>query len=471
MNYSLTITEAALQWFMNELLPDPTRIRVCQAGISSWSGHTGWLLHNTDPRLASDSPHSSPVIVTGAARESEFDAALSRSLNVPHHHASMVALILGLGEALGQVVAVGQTCDDARPVDLFRVVAAGMPGISLDKEGVTTRSLASGISRVRSIRDDALTSDAIWSRSIGALGEEAWQRMSHVHAGIVGCGRTGSLVASSLARNGIGKMTFVDPDRLEPHNLGEMDAVDVADLGKPKVAVIARSIKEQDLVIDQSTTVVVDTILSFSALLALKPTDIIVCCVDNSAARWATACIAALYLKPLLDLGTGIFINPNVPQRSQIGENETFERLELRQMGADVRLILPGRCLVCYGGIGGLERAREELLADAAIDSTSIPSSPNWREQRAGSLRSLNGLAVSLGLHLLEDFVAARLRDNAWLHVEFSDQGIASIEHRHPRRATNCSLCSLAGRGDDGLGEVHGLLSSPDFLADRQADL
>ena len=51
----------------------------------------------------------------------------------------------------------------------------------------------------------------------------------------------------------------------------------------------------------------------------------LISCVDHDEARLATGIIAALYAKPLLDIGTGVF-----------GSGEG------RQMGADIRLILPG---------------------------------------------------------------------------------------------------------------------------------
>ena len=54
--------------------------------------------------------------------------------------------------------------------------------------------------------------------------------------------------------------------------------------------------------------------------------------------RMVSAAVAVLSARPLLDLGTGVLAGEN-------GEG--------RVIGADVRLVLPGRCLSCFGGVAG----------------------------------------------------------------------------------------------------------------------
>lgn len=46
-------------------------------------------------------------------------------------------------------------------------------------------------------------------------------------------------MAVTLVRLGIPRLTLIDPDLIEPHNLGEMDAVTDADLGRPKAEALA----------------------------------------------------------------------------------------------------------------------------------------------------------------------------------------------------------------------------------------
>ena len=60
-----------------------------------------------------------------------------------------------------------------------------------------------------------------YSRQIlfAGLGEEGQERLLRAHAAIVGCGALGSFQAAALARAGVGRLTIVDRDYVEPSNL------------------------------------------------------------------------------------------------------------------------------------------------------------------------------------------------------------------------------------------------------------
>ena len=60
-----------------------------------------------------------------------------------------------------------------------------------------------------------------YSRQIlfAGLGEEGQERLLRGHAAIVGCGALGSFQAAALARAGVGRITIVDRDYVEPSNL------------------------------------------------------------------------------------------------------------------------------------------------------------------------------------------------------------------------------------------------------------
>ena len=78
----------------------------------------------------------------------------------------------------------------------------------------------------------------------------------------------------------------------------------------------------------------------------VKLSDLIICCADNDSARLAAGLLASLYLRPLLDIGSGI----------------VREGGGLR-MGGDIRLVLPGegRCLWCFGGVAAPHEALRGL--------------------------------------------------------------------------------------------------------------
>ena len=58
-----------------------------------------------------------------------------------------------------------------------------------------------------------------WSRLRNMWGDENLLRVANTHVMIIGASRTGSVIARQLTALGFGKLTLVDPDVLEIHNL------------------------------------------------------------------------------------------------------------------------------------------------------------------------------------------------------------------------------------------------------------
>jgi hypothetical protein len=245
------------------------------------------------------------------------------------------------------------------------------------------------------------------------------------------------MVATSLARMGIRRLTLIDPDRLELHNLDAMEGATEKDLGRFKVL----SVQEAMTALNNGARLVTalsDSIMTLRAFVSAKEADVLICCADHDGARLAAGVIAALYAKPLLDIGAGVF-----------GAGDA------RRMGGDVRLILPAdRCLLCLGGIGDVEQARQVFTAQ------SLPQRRSWNEERAGSLRSLNQIAAHLGLRLLEDLVSERVQESRWLRLEFDQQGFPTVQGITPQPNSTCFLCRHIGQGDVGLASVREILSA-----------
>jgi len=72
--------------------------------------------------------------------------------------------------------------------------------------------------------------------------QEGQERLLHAHAAIVGCGALGSFQAAALARAGVGRLTIVDRDYVEPANLQRQWLFEEADADDalPKAAAAAR---------------------------------------------------------------------------------------------------------------------------------------------------------------------------------------------------------------------------------------
>jgi molybdopterin/thiamine biosynthesis adenylyltransferase len=78
-------------------------------------------------------------------------------------------------------------------------------------------------------------------RGVGAEGQ---RRLAAARVAIVGCGATGSAVASLLARSGVGAMRIIDRDYVEPSNLQRQTLFDETDAKEslPKAIAAARRI-------------------------------------------------------------------------------------------------------------------------------------------------------------------------------------------------------------------------------------
>ena len=284
-----------------------------------------------------------------------------------------------------------------------------------------------------------------WSRTIGGVGgESVWRRLVQLRVAVVGCGRSGSLLADMLAGVGIKRLVLIDPDFLEEHNLGEMAGVLPAQVGVPKVEALTEHLQRHGLP-ELEVECLAEPLWSPSAMQAAKRCDVLFVAVDHDGPRLAAATISTLYHKVLLDCAAGIqFSTP-----AQAPSSPAAATLP-RVMGADVRLIVPGDgCLLCRGSLTHYADAVESLCRQPLWPT----GFPNWQQQRAGSLRSLNTTAAGLALRLLEDLVAERVTGSVWAHLEFDSSGghLAVTYPALTPPASGCVLCAKAGVGDAGL--------------------
>src|SRR5215813_7246264 len=85
-----------------------------------------------------------------------------------------------------------------------------------------------------------------YSRQIlfAGIGDAGQERLRESHVAIVGCGATGSALASLLARAGVGRLRIIDRDYVEASNLQRQTLFDEADAAEslPKAIAAARKI-------------------------------------------------------------------------------------------------------------------------------------------------------------------------------------------------------------------------------------
>jgi hypothetical protein len=270
-----------------------------------------------------------------------------------------------------------------------------------------------------------------WSRVEAALGSETRRRLADATIAIVGAGRLGSLLAESLAQMGVRRRVVVDPDWVEPSSLDAAALLGPGDIASPKATALSRRLGERTPDVEVHT--VTASVATEEARVAILGADLVVSTVDDDGARWAAAVLATLYLRPLLDLGTGI-------------EGDAT----WRAMGADIRLTSPGEaCLLCLGGFarpGQVDALRQGPLSEARTRRVR-----DWRAERAGSLRSLNLIAAGLAGRILEDLYVGIVPATRWVRFEATSGEAGRIEELAASPIPGCRLCARRGEGDGGL--------------------
>jgi hypothetical protein len=219
-------------------------------------------------------------------------------------------------------------------------------------------------------------------------------------------------------------MTLVDPDTTELCNL-DGDGYLPDHITRPKADALAESLRAVNPTIEAQPLAY--SVSDSRILPAVREADVLITAVDDDGARWAAAHLAVLYLKPLLDVGTGVLTT------------ESGEPL----LGADIRWIVPGEgCLLCMGGVANLQQV--EVVRQGLYAEQQHRAQRHWRRERRGSLRSLNMIATGLALRMLEDYLAMRLHTSRWLRLVYQDSvpQLHELGYGTPNRRCLCTLQS-----------------------------
>src|SRR6201996_6764915 len=133
------------------------------------------------------------------------------------------------------------------------------------------------------ILDQARSSRQTLFPGIAAIGQH---RLASAHAAIVGCGATGAAAASLLARAGVGTLTVIDRDFVEPSNLQRQVLFDEADAraSLPKAEAARRHLARINAGI-QVNAQIADLVPANIADL-LEGANIVLDCTDNFETRY-----------------------------------------------------------------------------------------------------------------------------------------------------------------------------------------
>jgi molybdopterin/thiamine biosynthesis adenylyltransferase len=147
-------------------------------------------------------------------------------------------------------------------------------------------------------------------RTVSAWGEQAQADLARLHVGVIGTGSVGSMVAEALARLGIVKITLMDFDSVELHNLDRVLHATRADIGKAKARVLQRGL------LSSSTAAVPDirayelSVVEDEGFRIALDCDFLFSCVDRPWPRAVLNLIAYAHLVSVVDGGILIEASP-----------------------------------------------------------------------------------------------------------------------------------------------------------------
>jgi hypothetical protein len=398
---------------LRELLADPERVAIGTCRRNSHPGADELLVQTleTTQRLPTGAarPPLSDWVVLGLPTAEPGDEVRAWIGHLQPRKTQLLAVgLIGLGPERAAWDGVVVENGVLRSLDAIRVVGPGM--LRASRDGTDDRSDRSPQDQHR------------WSRTRGALGETTWQKVAGACVLLVGAGRNGSAMAFQLVALGIRSLAIVDPDRLAIENLDAGFCVTEQDVGRPKAEALQERLHafRSDCLI----TSIPHSATHAAVVAKARGADLLVTCVDHDTPRLAAALLARRFLKVHLDVGTGV----------------TADERGERVLAGDVRLLLPRMgCVCCVGGLRREEDAHYELRAPPGALPRRPP--PEWHQQRAGSLITLNSLTIATAVQLWLDLLAGQLRSSHWHRLHWEPGGGLQADFAPVSCAANCRIC------------------------------
>ena len=211
--------------------------------------------------------------------------------------------------------------------------------------------------------------DERYSRTVKITGEEGLKRLRDASVLVVGVGGVGSYAAEAIGRAGIGHITLMDGDTVQPSNLNRQLVALTSTLGMNKAVVMAERIRD----IDPDTEVtVLPRFYRPDDDLELKNFDWIVDAIDDVDAKTALICRAK-------EMGVNI-----ISAMGAAGKTETAFRV------ADI-----SATSTCP-----LARVMRRRLRDRGVEHLPVVYSAEKPVPRDGELGTLSYVPGSAGLTL-----------------------------------------------------------------------
>lgn len=200
----------------------------------------------------------------------------------PDPHGS--AIIMRDGTVFGRVVSENGTFTDLGSVHV----------VGDDISRFTTRNLSSN------------HIPEFGRRVAQVFGGGTYDRLRELRVAVIGCSGTGSPLIEQLARNCVGSLILVDPDRVEEKNLNRIVNSTMKDVHDhiPKVEVAERAISQMGL--GTKVKIHAKSLFDRCVIRDVASCDIVFGCMDTIDGRFLLNKLASYYLIPYFDLGVKI---------------------------------------------------------------------------------------------------------------------------------------------------------------------
>ena len=133
---------------------------------------------------------------------------------------------------------------------------------------------------------------------VPGIGVDGQARLAAAQVLIVGAGGLGCTVIPALAAAGVGRLTVIDPDRVELTNLHRQTLYTVADIGQPKA--IAAAARARALNPDGQATAIVYRLDPANAAGLIAAADLVVDAADSFAVTYTLSDLCLAAGKPLI---------------------------------------------------------------------------------------------------------------------------------------------------------------------------
>lgn len=272
----------------------------------------------------------------------------------------------------------------------------------------------------------------LFKRTVTVWGKDNHATLARLRIGIVGLGSVGSIVAEALARMGVGRFALIDFDEVQPHNLDRLLGATQSDIGKLKVTLAERQIRQSATAARVDVRSVPYSIAEEEGYRTALDCDALFSCVDRPRARNILNHFAYSHLIPVVDGGIEV----------------RFKHGEFSGVDWQLQTVGPGRvCLECLGAFtsGDVSTEIEGKLDDPSYLKGLPPDHPFKRNENVfpfsanlASLEILQLVALVTGAAGITNFGIQRYR--------YLPGSLEADTQRVCR--DNCDFAKLAGQGD-----------------------